>query len=61
MHLPSGKEIVKRNTSYACLSNELAFNVYENKGFFPYKWFDSVNMLKHSTLSSDGAFYSSLK
>ncbi|CAG2220677.1 unnamed protein product [Mytilus edulis] len=38
-----------------------AFDVTENKGFFPYEWFDSVDKLNHPTLPSHEQFYSSLK
>ncbi|CAC5399971.1 unnamed protein product [Mytilus coruscus] len=38
-----------------------AFDVSENKGFFPYEWFDGVGKLNHPTLPSHDAFYSSLK
>ena len=32
----------------------------ENKGFFPYKWFDGVDKLNYPTLSSHEDFYSSM-
>jgi len=38
-----------------------AFDVAENKGFFPYEWFDGVDKLNHPTLPSHEAFHSSLK
>ena len=38
-----------------------AFDVVENKGFFPYEWFDGVDKLNHPTLPSREDFYSSLK
>ncbi|CAG2213398.1 unnamed protein product [Mytilus edulis] len=37
------------------------FDVSENKGFFPYEWFDGVDKLNHPTLPSHDDFYSSLK
>ncbi|CAG2213159.1 unnamed protein product [Mytilus edulis] len=38
-----------------------SFDVSENKGFFPYEWFDGVDKLNHPTLPSHDDFYSSLK
>jgi len=38
-----------------------AFDVNENKGFFPYEWFDGVEKLNHPSLPTQEAFHSSLK
>ena len=38
-----------------------AFDVVENRGLFPYEWFDGVDKLNHPTLPSHEAFHSSLK
>jgi len=38
-----------------------AFDVNENKGFFPYEWFDGVEKLIHPSLPSHEDFYSTLK
>ena len=38
-----------------------AYDVTENKGHFPYEWFDDVTKLDHPTLPPHDAFYSSLK
>ena len=38
-----------------------AFDVDENKGFFPYEWFDGPEKLQYSQLPPHAAFYSSLK
>lgn len=38
-----------------------AFDVTENKGFFPYEWFDAVEKLNHPSLPSHDAFFSSIK
>ena len=67
---------VKRNNQYACLSNETfkfldgvkyasflkAFDVQESKGFFPYKWFTSLDKLEHMELPPfDPAWFSTVK
>ena len=38
-----------------------AFDVDENKGFFPYEWFDGPEKLQYSQLPPHAAFHSSLK
>lgn len=38
-----------------------AYGVKENKGFFPYEWFDDLTKLDSPTLPAHEAFYSSLK
>ncbi|XP_071137847.1 uncharacterized protein [Mytilus edulis] len=38
-----------------------AYEVSENKGCFPYEWFDSADKLHHPTLPAHEQFYSSLK
>lgn len=38
-----------------------AFDVTENKGFFPYEWFDAVEKLNHPSLPSHDALFSSIK
>jgi hypothetical protein len=38
-----------------------AFEVAENKGYFPYEWLDDVDKLNHPNLPSHEDFYSSLK
>ena len=38
-----------------------AFDVPEQKGFFPYEWLDDINKLKYDKLPPKEAFYSSLK
>ena len=38
-----------------------AYHIQENKGFFPYSYFDDVAKLEETSLPPHGAFYSSLK
>lgn len=38
-----------------------AFDVIDNKGFFPYEWFDGAEKLDHPALPPHTAFYSYLK
>ncbi|MCG7866661.1 MAG: hypothetical protein JAY74_09850, partial [Candidatus Thiodiazotropha taylori] len=38
-----------------------AYHVTEQKGFFPYEWFDDIGKLEATSLPAHGAFYSHLK
>lgn len=38
-----------------------AYDVKENKGYFPYQWFDDLNKLERASLPPHETFYSSLK
>ncbi|KAJ8300475.1 hypothetical protein KUTeg_021994 [Tegillarca granosa] len=38
-----------------------AYGVEEQKGFFPYEWFDDISKLNHTELPPHDSFYSSLK
>ena len=46
-------------TSYANFLK--TFKCTENKGFFPYEWFDHIDKLDAQTLPPHEAFYSNLK
>ena len=47
------------NTSYASFLE--AFEVQEQKGFFPYEWFDDYSKLDHPALPGREEFYNSFK
>ena len=38
-----------------------AYGTWEQKGFFPYEWFDNVEKLRHTELHKTDSFYSKLK
>ena len=38
-----------------------AYGTSEQKGFFPYEWFDDIEKLRHTELLIAHAFYSKLK
>ena len=38
-----------------------AYGTSEQKGFFPYEWFDDIEKLRHTELPIADAFYSKLK
>ena len=38
-----------------------AYRTWEQKGFFPYEWFDDIEKLRHTELPNADAFNSKLK
>lgn len=52
-------QFLAQGTSYSKFLK--AYGVEEQKGYFPYEWFNDVSKLDHSTLPPHQAFFSSLK